>query len=70
VASKTIPADNPHAITEIAIHQSSGEDGRYCKLKLRFAGGRRVSLDLSHEQLGQLISGVTVDVSANYQDAP
>src|SRR5689334_10531811 len=67
---KTAPTSNSNAITEIAIVQSTGgDDGRYCKLKLRFANGRRGSLDLSHEQLGQLISGVTVDVTANYQDA-
>jgi len=48
----------------IAILQSSGADGRYAKLKLQDERGT-TTVELTHEQLGQLISGVALDVTAS-----
>jgi len=49
--------------TEITIVQSQGPDGRYTKVRIS-QGKTQLVIDLTHEQLGRALGGITVVVEA------
>ncbi len=53
----------------LQIFQASGSDGRYSKLKVTTSAGTD-TIELTHELLGQLISGVAVEAAATHAALP
>jgi len=58
----TQPQAQP-VITILHMLQSEGDDGRYTKLRIKLETSQ-YTIDLTHEQVGQLLSGVRVLVGA------